>query len=168
MSHTLTPTERVEFEALMADALEREKRTGDRTDLVLDMLFDARQAGRSWAQRVLDDYTRDGCAKDVRRAAKAGQTETLRLKRGGTRQVPAVVGIIRDGEWEQVPLPTLSRPELSSHAAMIRAQIAGLGAHEAAMRRLLAAFDRHPECATVGEALAADGSSVADALGVAA
>lgn len=168
MTHTMTPDERVEYEALMAEVLAEAKRSGDRTELLLDKLRDAEQANRSWATRLLDDYCRDGASKDVRRAAKAGRSADLKLKRGGVRQVPVVVGVVRDGEWEQVPLPTITRSELSAHAEMIRAQIAALGAHETAARRLLATMDRHPECTTLGEALDAEGRDLDDVLGSAA
>ena len=70
MKLTLTPDERVEYEALIRQAVgadSGDKIVRDVAHEILDLLHDAEQAGRTWAARVVSDLTEIG-ARGLNRA----------------------------------------------------------------------------------------------------
>lgn len=170
MKLTLTPDERVEYEALIRQAVgadSGDKIVRDVAHEILDLLHDAEQAGRTWAARVVSDLTEIGARNLARKEIKRA-TIDYTAKSGTTLAMSSRAGVRRDDEYQQVLFGDMTRTDIDYHVALLDKQLTALGARKGALKRLAAVMDEHPECATVAEALAADGRSMTDVLGIAA
>jgi hypothetical protein len=164
---TMTPSERVEFEALKSEVAAKTTITAERTDLMLDGLLDAQQAGRTWATRVMDDAMRDGISKMVKEKGKARDRAGYATAKG-TVDLSAVSGVKRDGQWQQLKFEQMSRDELIAHLDIVESNLAALGVRKGAVARLLRIYDQHPDAPTLAAALDAADVTLDDVLGEAA
>jgi hypothetical protein len=123
--------------------------------------------GEHWAAETLMRWERDGADDDYTRVFKDMNTTTfIRADGRRTRKTVAysrprrsaesgeIVGRQMQAWWGMArPAVEALRHELSAQGDRIADSVAGLD-------RVLAAMDRHPECATAREAWEADGRSV--------
>lgn len=168
--HYLTPEERAELDALMAeagcpdgDALASHE-IGERVRAYLE---DAAQAGRPWASWKLDDATEDGCLKAWKSWYKSQHRVTVVV---GDKLVSkaALMSTRRRAEdgseyWQPSLYVEMTAEELRHCIAGSQSRIDAEQVNVEVARRLLKAVE-DTESATVGEAMTALGTTIDDYL----
>lgn len=168
----LSPEERVEYDELMYEAgfdefgnLLPSSEIGARA---VALLQDAVRAGRTWAGFVLDDALEAGCLSRWQRW-KRERNKIRTVFEGRTVPLVAVSGLRRrdvGGEvyHQQSFWPDMSAEELHQIISDSRSRVLAERVRIASALRLLELMEVHG-ASTVGEALAAEGMSLADFLG---
>jgi hypothetical protein len=159
MSEYLSPEERVEWNALLSDALNGSRRVDDDAiDRAERMLSDAEQAHRSWVGIVTRGIIRSGLRGHLSQISKAEHV-VLMAHNGSVVSTTTQLGVKRrrsDGSVERQleALSVISWAQLEEWLSLIEAQIdAGL-VNRAKANRLLALRSQFPD--TVGPAEACE------------
>lgn len=159
-----------EYEALMADACESDTTvaTADIGRAVRDALFDAAQAGRSWAEHYLDVDQLAGCQARAKMWLRRRHTVAFKSHDGVVLNKAAVAGIKRrdpeTGEanhhYQQSLFKEMSTQELREHvAALLREQESRRIRIDRELE-LLAICERHPEAHGPDEACLIEGTTI--------
>jgi hypothetical protein len=157
----LSPDERMEWDAAVVDAWRNTIRPGMAGDRLGSILRDAIQAGRPWAQIKLDEALDRGLTE----MAKAGRKTTIISRRG---PVPIVLGVKIEGVSVQLSLDVLTTDQVRQAVETHKTHRDAANRNIWALRLVLAICDKHPTCAMVGQALIAEGTTLADLLEAAA
>lgn len=167
----MTPEERAEFDELMYEAGRPDGSplpSGEIGRRVREALVSADQAGRPWAQWLLDDYTESGCLSAWKQW-NGRQEKTQVYYEGALVRKPAVRAVQRvkadtgQSYYQQTFWDELSADDLRELVAKANARIKAERVTIAAALRLIAAIDQ-TGAATVREAMESLGTTVDEYL----
>lgn len=160
-----------EMAAVVAEAAAAGPRSRDRTEAFLAMVLDAEQAQRPWAVDEMAAILREGAAARFKRHWKPAP---MPITIGPSIEVlvQSVVGIKRDGEWQQLPMGNLTVPEFESVMQARKTERDGLTSHLVALRRVARFAHKHGRklgaAATLDDVLTARKVSLLDVMAGAA
>lgn len=160
----LTPEEREAYDQMLYEAGyvdDKPRPSAEIGPALVALLTQANQAGRAWAQWVLDDFTEYGALAKFRKWSKQRDVVTVAGK-SYTVTKPAAMGVRKRAEdgstyyqatfWED-----MTREELEQVIARAAKVIESEARTVALAKRLLALLERVPEATTVSEAAEALG-----------
>lgn len=126
------------------------------------LLNDALQAGRTWAQLVLDDALDEGLVDLVKRHQK----KTVVTKRGAIGLVVGALDQREDGTVEpvQLELELLTREQVRKAIELRGTQVEAASRNIWALRVLDALLARNPDAVIVRDALTAEGLTLEQLL----
>lgn len=124
-------------------------------------------AGEIWAQQALFEKARAALTKDIKEARQAASVITYTDAVGKKRRMKTAVSVpVRDDDsgdveaFQLVLVWDMDAAALNALLADLQRQSREVRERITAVRALLDALARHPECATAREAWLADGRSV--------
>lgn len=134
---------------------------------IVDLVHAAHAAGEPWAEATFRRWEIEGAGRDYTAAHKNLHSVTY-IRRDGRRvrkttsysrpqrsaESGEIVGMQMQSWWDW------QRPEVEAQFADIQAQDDRLREVVDALRQILAAMDRHPDCATARDAWLADGRAL--------
>lgn len=153
-----------EMVAAVAEAAKAGPRSADRHRRWLEIVLDAEQAQRQWA---IDELAAIQHAGAGARFKKHWKPEPKPVDIGGmTIDVQTVVGVQRDGEWQQLPMAEMTLGEMTTVVEERRAARDRSTRELVVLRRVKAFLDAQGAApdATVGEVCAAASVSLDDVL----